>query len=183
MRPNTLAIPGQLLPDDHTLLATALGAPTLGDIWAIDLEDSSATRPLVQRDAAEWSPTSSPDGRWFAYCSDESGREEIFVEPNPPTGARWQVSHEGGRGCVWSRGGNEIFFIRGNEMWSAQVKTTPEFRAQRPERLFHFPFDNGGVPQANYDVTADGSRFLVVEADEGANADRIELLQNWVAGL
>jgi hypothetical protein len=68
-------------------------------------------------------------------------------------------------------------------MWSAQVKTTPEFRAQRPERLFHFPFDNGGVPQANYDVTADGSRFLVVEADEGANADRIELLQNWVAGL
>ena len=174
-----ILIPMSVGGDGRTVLATRLGAPTLGDILRVDLADSTRTGPLVESPAAEWSPVLSPDMKWFAYVSDETGREEIFLQPYPVTGAKWQISTDGGRAPRWSADGHEIFFVRGDGMYRVAIATEPDLRLQTPELLFEHRMDSSGVPVANYDVTPDGQRFLIVEPDAGADARSVEVIVGW----
>jgi serine/threonine-protein kinase len=178
-----IALPGSIGSRGKMLLATVIGQASLGDVYALDLSNPSSLDPLIQTAAAEWGPALSPDEKWVAYCSDETGREEIFVQPYPPTGAKWQVSKDGGRAPLWSHGGDELFFVEGNNFYAVRVSTQPSFRVQTPEVLFEHRMDNSGVPLRNYDVSADDQRFLIVESDAAAHSRQFRVVLGWLDGL
>jgi serine/threonine-protein kinase len=109
----------------------------------------------------------SPDGRWIAYQSNESGRNEVYVRPYPGSGGRWQVSLEGGTEPIWSRAGGEILYRHDDEMMSATVRTQPSFEVSGRSRLFSGQFGPGNFWDHNYSVTADGQTFLMVQPVAG----------------
>jgi hypothetical protein len=123
----------------------------------------------------------SPDGKWIAYTSDESGRDEIYVQPYPATGAKWQVSREGGRRPKWRQDGREIYWLaQDGTLMAAEVSIGRTFQPGNVTALFET-----GVTeyQERFAVTADGQRFLVpapVEETEGARP--VTVVQNWLAG-
>jgi len=113
----------------------------------------------------------SPDGRWVAYTSTESGRLEVYVQPFPATGARWQVSTAGGEQARWRRDGRELFYLAPDRtLMSVPLAVPGVFDAEAPRVLFHAPRMAVGdinVSQS-YDVAPDGRRFVIIAADPGS---------------
>ena len=135
----------------------------------------SAAVPLVATDFQEWAPALSPDGRWLAYTSDESGQQEVYVRPFPDVSAgRWLVSNGGGITPLWAHSGRELFFLaRDGLLVAAQVETTPSFRVTETERLFELPpFTSVGLPTGWYDVTTDDQRFLMARVPQAVDGER-----------
>ena len=126
----------------------------------------------------------SPDTTWVAYVSDESGRQEIFVQDFPAKGAKFQVSVVGGIEPRWRRDGRELYFVAGDgRMMAVDVEKAPTFRLGVPKPLFQTRLNMLGVPSRRYGVSADGQRFLMnvpVGADAAAP---ITVIMNWAAGL
>ncbi len=142
-------------PDGRTLIIQDQSQTTGWDISALSLAGDRELRPFLHTPANETDAQFSPDGRWVAYQSDESGRPQIYVTAFPGPGARSQVSIDGGSAPVWSRDGREIFFQGGGKMMAALVETRPEFRAGVPQPLFEL----GNLDE--YDVAPDGQRFVM----------------------
>ncbi len=181
LQEGVIFLPGAIGPDGRTLLGTVIGEASLGGIYVADTTSGEPPRPLIDTPAAEWGPSLSPDGKWISYCSDETGREEIYVQPYPPTGAKWQISVEGGRASTWSRDGREIFFVQGDTFFAARVETSgPAFRAQAPVALFDHRMDSAGVPLPNYDESPRDGRFLIVGADAGEASRRLHVVLDWL---
>jgi Tol biopolymer transport system component len=178
-----IVLPGSVGSNGRILLSTSIGNPTLGDIYVSDLKEPGNLRPVINSPAAEWGPDLSPNEKWVVYCSDETGREEIFVQPYPTTGAKWQVSTDGGRAPRWSHKGDEIFFVEGDTFYATPVKTSPAFRAGTPAVLFTHRMDTSGVPTPNYDVSNDDQRFLIVEADSAARSRQLRVVLGWLDSL
>jgi hypothetical protein len=146
--------------------------------------------PFLQTEFSEEHPQFSPDGRWLAYTSNESGRPEIYVQSFPPSGGKWQVSTHGGAHPRWRGDGQELFYLdlRGKKLLAVAVKgDTHTFEADVPVALFdinvgrYIPGLLAGMYQ--YDVTADGQRFLVNTLVEEPPAPPITVVLNWIAGL
>jgi Tol biopolymer transport system component len=104
---------------------------THNDIWWVSLEEPRAPHPFVQTRFREGGAVFSPDGRWLAYVSDESGRDEVHVRAFPGPGAKWQISSDGGIESAWPRDGHEIFYRRGDAMMAVDVKRQPLLRRER----------------------------------------------------
>ena len=119
----------------------------------------------IERRFNEASPMFAPDGRWVAYVSDESGRNEVYVLPFPGPGGKRQISTDGGGGPVWARDGRELFYLSGTQLMAVDIETDPTFRAGTPRRLFDIDVPGGlGLGRvARFDVTADGQRFVVTQ--------------------
>jgi eukaryotic-like serine/threonine-protein kinase len=129
---------------------------------------------------------SHPDGRWVAYVSDESGRSEVYVQPFPGPGRRLQISTAGGVEPVWSRDGRELFYRRGNALLSVALDaTSDELDPGTPEQLLEgrYQFAPFGGRQANYDVSLDGRRFLMVRRKNLPRPTAIEIVLNWPEAL
>jgi serine/threonine-protein kinase len=131
----------------------------------------------------------SPDGQWFAYESNESGRFEVYVRPFPGPGAKSAVSTQGGDNPRWSASGRELFYrdpVR-NRIMSVEVRTTPEFRAGQPRPLFALHSEGYGALagiSVGWDVTPDGQRFLVITSPEGQESGvRLQAVVNWFEEL
>ena len=123
----------------------------------------------------------SPDGRWLAYQSNETGRREVYVQPFPGPGGKRQVSTLGGREPRWARNGQELFYREGNKMMVVGVTTTPIFTASNPRLLFEGRFIDGAK---TYDVAPDGQRFLVVRpSEQEITATQIHVVLNWFEEL
>lgn len=152
---------------------------TSADLWLLDLGNQYDMRPFKQTPAAERQGTLSPDGRWMAYASNESGRPEIYVEPVPGPGGRWQISAEGGEQPRWVRNGREIVYRNGTKMMSAAVQIQPKFGAAKPVELFDRKFDRGGSV-GGYDVTPDGQTFVMTRSEQ-ANPTEIRVVVGWSA--
>ena len=144
-----------------------------------------SVEPLAETQANERAPRFSPDGRWVAFLSDESGRDEVYVQPYPGPGPRTLVSTEGGVEPVWSRDGTELFYRQPDlpGLMGVQVTTEAEFRAEPPQALFggRFNFFPPIVGAANYDVSPDGQRFLMVTPTPGPEGIRV--VTNWIDEL
>ena len=154
-------------------------AKTLWDLWTYSIDDRKS-KPFLRSPFNEVQGRFSPDGRWIAYVSNESGREEVYVVAFPEPGGKWQISTAGGRAPTWTRGGREIVYrSAADEILSVEVETEPTFQAGIPKALFkaHIP-PGGGRP---YDVTPDGERFLVNLAPSDQVSDPLTLVQNWAA--
>lgn len=154
-------------------------------IWAVPVAVPAKAFPVVETPFAERSGQFSPDGRWIAYRSLESGKEEIFITPFPGGGAKWQVSIGGGTQPRWSRDGKQLFYVStNNELMAVDVDGRgPRFEAKTPRILFRVnPVIGPRQGFHSYDVAPDGRRFLVNTASE-AEQPRAALVVNWDAEL
>jgi serine/threonine protein kinase len=180
-------VPVSWSPDGRFLVYnTETAENRLDDLWVLPLEGDRTPRPLIEGAAVERQAAVSLDGRWVAYTSDESGRDEVYVQPFPDGGGRSQVSSDGGASPTWSRDGRELFFLGGPSGQNVvAVTVTPAsatFRASVPRILFEFPFARTAA-QRKYDVAPDG-RFVVIEAQASEVAPReIYLATNWATEL
>jgi hypothetical protein len=155
-----------------------------GDIFGVKLGDTTLV-PLLTTPAREVSPALSPDGRWLAYSSSESGTAEIYVRPFPEVAsARWQVSTSGGSEPLWAHSGRELFYLNGRrEMVSAEIRTSPDFVVDQQRVLFPAAsYSSGGVFPL-YDVTPDDRRFVMVRGVTAAGESELILAENWLEEL
>jgi Tol biopolymer transport system component len=179
--------PYSFTPDGGTLLFTELRSYTDQGIARVHLDAPLSVEAIVDGPYAETRPAISPDGRWMAYQSDETGRYEVYVRSWPDVSSeRVQVSTRGGTSPRWATDGGAIYFHDGNEMIAAHVRSTPAFAVDRVEPLFEASRFNQRLGPI-YDVTADGARFLFLRQGDasGARDRRIELrlIQHWVDSL
>jgi len=170
---------------DGQLLAFIEANPTTGlDIMVLRLGDRKV-QPFLQTPFNETSPRFSPDGRWLAYISDESGRFEIYVQPYPGPGGKWQISTEGGTEPLWNPNGRELFYRSGDKIMAAEIITQPSFSAGKSKILFGGPYQPTPATLTNYDVSPDGQRFLMLKPTEQAEAapTQINVVLNWFEEL
>jgi serine/threonine-protein kinase len=192
-----IQVPTSWSPDGRTLLFTQrLGsaASVNRDIWTLTLGDStSPARPFLMSDADESSAELSPNGRYLAYESNQSGRSEVYVQPFPGPGRRELVSTDGGGQPVWARNGRELFYRASGpgpmmRMMAVDVTLGNVFTAGRARVLWQamrarYP---GGTGGRTYDVSPDGRRFLMIQQRDSAPqppVTHVVLVQNWLEEL
>jgi serine/threonine-protein kinase len=163
-------------PDGSTLAFHERKPNGERDIWVVS--PGSDPVPFLLTPFDERSPRFSPDGKWLAYVSDESGRNDVYVQPFPGPGPKWLVSTDGGIDPVWSRDGHELFYRKDDEMMAVSVAPKGEFSASRPRRLFEIRFD-AGDDGPNYDVSRDGKWFVMPRAAQGPTPGELHLVLNW----
>ena len=145
---------------------------------------------LLQESYSENQPKVSPDGRWIAYTSDESRRNEIYVRSFPDVDkGRWQVSTNGGDSPLWSPDGRELFYRSGDAVMAVSVKTEPSFSiVGTPQILFQGTYvRTSGQESTPWDISPDGKRFLMIKEPEISTAagpqPRIDIVLNWFEEL
>jgi eukaryotic-like serine/threonine-protein kinase len=166
-------------PDGGTIVFTTKGNDTADDIWLLSLADREA-RPWLQTPAAEWGGRLSPDGRWMAYTSSESGRDEVYVQPFPGPGAKRLVSSGGGMNPIWSRDGRELFYRGGSHVMAVPLEADPVFSAGTPRALFAGRYRLTG---RDFDVSLDGSRFLMMQTTSPRTTATLHVVLNWWRAL
>jgi len=149
------------LPDGR-LAFTDYSIEEGGDLWLVEARAGAEPQPLLQSPFSETEPAFSADGRWIAYVSDESRRNEVYVQRFPLTGPRVQVSRDGGEEPVWSRSDSELFFRQGRDVFAVQIRGDERPSVTDPQLLFTGRFHFNLYSTNTYDVAADG-RFLMVE--------------------
>ncbi|UCE50035.1 MAG: PD40 domain-containing protein, partial [Phycisphaerales bacterium] len=183
--PQTAGIPVSLSANGTDLLVT-WSDPNHplwdGDMWVAPLSrQDSDSRPFIQRNHNQRHAVWSPDGKWVAYASDESGRWEVYVEPYPGPGAKTMISTKGGYQPLWSRDGSKLFYRSGDKMIAATVKTEAGFEITRVEELFERRFLTR-INYRSYDVTSDGAFLMIQEPQEPARLG-INVVLNWFEEL
>ena len=147
--------------------------------------DDREERALLETTFNEHSPMFSPDGRWFAYVSDETGREEIYLRPYPGEGGKRPVSTDGGTEPLWAPNGRELFYRNGDKVIAVRVAPDPELSLGSPEVLFEGRFEVTHRPDIprNYDVSRDGQRFLMVQKLNETTPTQVNVVLNWFEEL
>ena len=169
--------PSSWSPDGQLLAFTELNPAMARDIWVLRLSDRRP-QPFFRNES---DPRFSPDGLWLDYVSNESGRLEIYVQPFPGPGGKWQISTEGGSEPLWNPSGPELFYRSGNnKMMAVEVTTQPSFSAGTPKMLFEGQYLSTAGPWfCNYDVSPDGQHFLMIKESE----PQINVVLNWFEEL
>ena len=171
-------------PDGKLAFGT-LSVTGNADIGIIELQGERNITVFLETPFDEGQPAISPDGRWVAYLSPESGRQEIYVRPFPGPGGKWQISTEGGVAPVWARNGRELFYASSptGQLMAVDITTEPTFQAGTPRVVLEEGFRLvAGTQGANYDVSPDGQRFLMVQGGE-ANLTQLNVVLNWFEEL
>lgn len=164
---------------DGTLLFVELRPPRTGwDILTLSVDGPRQPKPFLETQFQDTTPQISPSGRFVAHGSNETGVGEIFVRSFPDAEVRLQVSNGGGSQAAWRGDEGELYFRHGDDMMVAEVATTSQLRIGKPKVLFRGSFAN--IQGKNYDVTADGQRFLMVRTEEIAAPAKIAVVLNWM---
>ena len=165
---------------DGVLMFVSISLRSAQDLWILRTGAERKATPFLETPFVEGAPALSPDGRWVAYVSGESGRSEIHVMPFLGSGEKLTISTEGGNEPVWSRNGRELFYRSGDAMMAVEVTTSPLLSAGRPRRLFERPYEVSHALWPDYDVSTDGQRFLLVKAIESFDAPaQINVVLDW----
>jgi len=172
-------------PDDRYLLVTTGERDVKGDLVAVEVSDPSKRIAVAHTEGGERSGRFSPDGRWIAYVSDETGQSEVWVQPFPPTGAKWQASVGGGDEPAWGRDGAEFFYVnRAGVLVTASIAPNRAAFSAAPARpLFKVGSALAIGGTMRYDASPDGTRFLVVVPADQGPPGRPSLILNWPALL
>jgi serine/threonine-protein kinase len=175
-----LSEPTSWSPDGKLLAFSEQNTVSRRDIWVLDMNGGRKAAPIIKTPADESVPRFSPDAHWIAYVSDESGRAEIYVQPYPTSGQKWQISTSGGREPVWSPSGSELFYREGKKMMVSDIKPAPSFSAAKPRVLFEGEYEGPLASRPNFDISPDGKRFLMLQAvDHGQSSAEIKIVSNW----
>jgi len=160
-----------------------VAAATGYDIWTLSLADKKA-RPFLNAAFNEYDGKLSPDGRFLAYTSDESGREEIYVQTYPDRSDKWQVSTRGGNDPRWGANGNEMYYLSADQqVMAVPVKLTPTFDPGTPAPLFNLNVLFPGGQRAHYAVTADGQRFIAFRPTSTRSLPTTTVIVNWMSEI
>jgi eukaryotic-like serine/threonine-protein kinase len=149
------------------------------DLWVLPLTGNARPQPFLRTRFTEGAATFSPDGRWIAYVSDESGQYEVYVRPYPPGPGKWQVSTAGGEEGIWSQDGKELFYRNGNRVDGGPCESRSGVQGGDADAAVRRPYANvGGL---SYDVAPDGRRFLLLEPAEqdAAPVTHLNVVLNW----
>jgi eukaryotic-like serine/threonine-protein kinase len=169
---------------DNVLLWTEVDTTTVGDLWALSPHGGTSPTSIRRTPFDELEPTLSPDGRFLAYVSNDSGTYEVYVQTYSGPYRRWQISTRGGFEPVWAKDGRELFYLVNNKMMAVPVSFDAGFHPGKPQPLLEWRYEPGldGFPP--YDVSADGKRFLFVQPSKGqAPANEINVTVGWAAEL
>jgi Tol biopolymer transport system component len=168
---------------DGKRLALAVLATTW-DIWTCEPDDPAPAKVLLQSPANDRFPSFSPDGRWLAYMSTESGRAEVYVQELGGAGGKWQISVNGGAFPRWRADGKELFFQAPDQsLVAVPIQAAATFQPGAPAALFRIPLVTGQYATTTWFPTADGQRFYVLTPAQGIRPPRITLVTNWTAEL
>ena len=168
---------------DGMRMVFVYGPPPALDIGLLTMGGDEAWKPLLQSEANEAAPALSPDGQWIIYSSDQTGRCEVYVQRFPDLSERRPISTNGGAEAIWSPDGQTLYYRESTRMMSVSINYEPRFSAATPELVFD------GLPEAsclgrNYDISADGQRFLVVKpADSSESSIELVVVLNWFEEL
>jgi eukaryotic-like serine/threonine-protein kinase len=157
----------------------------LDELWYFDMNERKG-KPLRQSASAYRNAQFSPDGRWVAYSSNESGQTEIYVTPFPSANSKWQVSNSGGEEPRWRADGKELFYIATDgKLMSVPVSAGESFEAGSPVALFqtHRRQPVSAQDMFSYDATADGQRFIIATKPEDLSPAPLSILLNWTSEL
>ena len=174
--------PNSVSLDGTTLAFVRVNTDTSGDLYVLSLQGEPRPRAVLKGPAYEGGPQLSPDGRWLAYASDESGEFQIYLRQFEGPDRRWQVSAQGGRQPLWNQNGKELFYRSGNKMMAVEMSTRPEPLLSTPRLLFEHRYAFGrSITTPSYDVSPDGQRFVMVRDESGSG--RLNVVLNWVDEL
>jgi eukaryotic-like serine/threonine-protein kinase len=181
-------VPYAVTPDGTALIFREHGTDPSGDsgdVMLMSLAGQRESKPLVQTTFREMNAELSPDGWWLAFQSNESGRDEIYVRPFPNvSAAQWQVSSSGGMRPLWARSGQELFYESTGALMRVPLTIGSTFGSGTPTRLFDGPYFYN-VLERMYDVSADGSRFLMIKergpSDQPAGSARLIVVRGLTA--
>ncbi|MEE9569669.1 MAG: protein kinase, partial [Candidatus Binatia bacterium] len=173
--------PGSWSPDGTVLAYTEANPVTNGDIWILPREGGDPV-PFAQTAYDERHAAFSPDGRFIAYISDESGQAEVYVQPYPGPSGKEVASINGGSEPVWSPDGRELFYRLGDKILVVDVELEPELALGQPRVLFQGSFSPTLVGSPNYDVSPDGTRFIMIKRTDNPPT-HINVVLNWFEEL
>jgi Tol biopolymer transport system component len=191
---NRVTIANSLSKDGKTLfLMEWISAPPSFDIGILQMEGDRTRSLLLQEKYSEAQPKISPDGKWLAYTSDESGQNEIYVRPFPEVNkGRWLISTSGGDSPLWSPDGRELYYRNGDKVMAVLVQTEPSFSGETPRLLFRGMYVPYTAPvyalieNNPWDIHPDGKRFLMMKPAETTGDEpteetprRINIVLNW----
>ena len=177
----TGAVPFSVSPNDKILLYSHRGPAGMAVTYTLSLDGRGTTRPYSQSTNQMVDSEFSPDGHWVAYASNESGRQEVYVQPFPGPGGKWMISTSGGAFPRWSRSGHELFYLNGYKVMSVTVETKPTFKAGTPQLLFE---NSSYGSLGDYDVAPDGKHFVMItQEDVNATPNELNVVVNWTEEL
>jgi Tol biopolymer transport system component len=170
--------PMDVSPDGRWLAFQLADPRTKVDIWLLSLSGDRKATPLIATPFEESEARFSPDGRFLAYSTDETGKPEVVVQPFPPTGEKWQVSTNGGRSPRWTTGGDELVYFEPPEMRKiVAIRRAPSFQVSAPKDLFATPNPQGS------DVSHESLRLLLNVRTAETAPTPMTLVLDWTAGL
>ncbi len=179
-------LPEQWTPDGSTLLCSSNASGNWG-IWRLDAHEPGTPEVVLDSPATETSPRLSVDGRWLAYESTESGRQEVYVRPFPGPGGKWQISTRGGQEPRWARHGSELFYRTEDSLYSVPIAARGStIDVGQPRGRLKLPSGPGSFP-GSYDLMPDGSAVILVrdaqKERDAAPLRRVRLTLHWFQRL
>jgi Tol biopolymer transport system component len=154
--------------------------PGGSDIFTLQVDGDHALKPFLETRFDEWQASLSPDGKWMAYSSNESGVYQVYIKPFPEGGGRWAVSPDEAYRPLWGPDGKTLYYYSPGKLMSVPIQSTPSLVVGRPQLLV------GGYQQKSvdsglmYDLSPDGSFFVVTQSkDDEVNLRQINLVLNW----
>jgi serine/threonine-protein kinase len=176
-----IVLPTDWSPDGKWILATDSDRGVKAVLISVDTGEA---QPFLPAPGEQWGASFSPDGRFVAYTTTETGHDEVFVSSFPAGGGRWQVSVDGGQQPVWSSDGRRLFYVHDDAIWMADVETDRDaFRASTPREVLRGPYLLRTAPWRNFDV-GPGDRFaLIRRRTDNPPAKHLEVLLGWEALL
>jgi len=182
-RPDVGAVAPQSWTADGRYMTITSSDRNGPNIVVLPLGEETEPIPFLETPFAEIQSNFSPDGKWIAYGSDESGTVEVYVRPFPGPGGRWQISIDGGHEPKWTADGRRIFFRSGRQLLAVEVDTREGFRVSRPRVLLDGLHPYSGTDQV-YTLAPDGESAIFVEpVDSGSSPERITVVVNWLDEL
>jgi Tol biopolymer transport system component len=171
-------------PDGQILLTEESDTTVrdVGDLFEAKIGEKT-TRAYLETPFFKRGTRLSPDGHWLAYATSESGHDEIYVLPFGGSGQRLQISADGGAEPVWARNGRELFYRNGDKLMAVDVQTGTSFRASSPHMLFEGQYAHLIWGEADYDVSPDGQRFLMIKGEAQGPLTELHLITNWSTEL
>ena len=168
-------------PDATAIACLRIRSDGGSDVWILPTDGNRSPTPFLETPFIEAQPEFSPDGRWIAYASNESGRFEVYARPYPGPGAKLQASNDGGFEPAWSRDGRELFYRNGPKMMAVAVRPGSPSSFGRPVTIFEKSglYSEPNLERRLYDVAPDGTRFVMLRAIASESPPQLRVLTGW----